>query len=623
MPPSIKHIVCYVFVPLVLVLSACSGDDSSATKLIDVAAKQDLSQQQSFRTFLDKNYVQDMQRMPFTASYRGIETDASQWNSVAESFYIESLEINQQRLIQINNVDRSALSSSLQRSYDLYKMELERLIAKDIFRHHHFIIHQHRGAHTQAASYLISVHKISNVPDAKHYIARLKNISRWFDQIIEQLQIREEKQLFLAHWQYAKIIQASNNVISGAPFDKADDSSLWADFKRKIAALDLTEAQRESLLNKAREALLAEVKPAYLRLMDVLEKQAEKASNDDGVWKFKDGEAFYAERLRWYTTTDLSADDVHQLGLKEVARIHLQMQAIMKKVAFKGSLSQFFVYMRNENQFYYDATVEGRKTYLSDAVDVIDTMQQRLPEMFSLFPKAKLSVKRVEAFREKSAGKAFYKSPASDGSRPGIYYANLYDMAAMPKYQMQALAYHEGIPGHHMQRAIAVELDSVPEFQKYASFTAYTEGWGLYAEYLPKEMGLYQDPYSDFGRLAMELWRACRLVVDTGIHHKRWTREQGIKYLLNNTPNAVGDATKAIERYIAQPGQATAYMIGKLKILQLREKARSALGENFDIRRFHDEVLKDGPVPLFMLEQKVDMMIEAILSALQGSEISE
>jgi uncharacterized protein (DUF885 family) len=278
-------------------------------------------------------------------------------------------------------------------------------------------------------------------------------------------------------------------------------------------------------------------------------------------------------------------------------------------VGFEGSLAEFFVFMREDEQFYYPTDDEGRAQYLAEATRRIDVMRERLTEVFGLLPEAEITVKRVEEFREKTAGKAFYQSPSADGSRPGIYYANLYDMMDMPKYQLEALAYHEGIPGHHMQRSISVQLDNIPEFQKYTSFTAYSEGWGLYSEQLPREMGFYEDPYSDFGRLAMELWRACRLVVDTGIHHKRWTRAEAIDYLVETTPNSVGDSIKAVERYIAMPGQATAYMIGKLKIVELREKARLALGESFDIREFHDEVLKDGPVPLSILAQKVDAMI--------------
>ena len=281
----------------------------------------------------------------------------------------------------------------------------------------------------------------------------------------------------------------------------------------------------------------------------------------------------------------------------------------MKKTGFKGSLAEFFVFLRDDPQFYYPNTAEGKAAYLAEATRVIDDMKGRLDQLFVLKPKADLQVKAVEAYREATAGKAFYEAPAIDGSRPGIYYANLYNMAAMPKYMLAALAYHEGIPGHHMQIAIAQELGALPKFRKLGGYTAYIEGWGLYTELLPKEIGLYQDAYSDFGRLSMELWRACRLVVDTGIHAKKWTREQAIQYLVDNTPNAKAEAVNAIDRYIVMPAQATAYKIGMIKIIELRQKAKTALGDRFDIRQFHDVVLKNGAVPLDTLEQLVDQYI--------------
>ena len=236
-------------------------------------------------------------------------------------------------------------------------------------------------------------------------------------------------------------------------------------------------------------------------------------------------------------------------------------------------------------------------------------MKGHLDDLFIVKPNADLVVKKVEAFREKSAGKAFYNRPSPDGTRSGRYYANLYDMNNMPKYQMEALAFHEGIPGHHMQISLGMELDNIPKFRQYGHYTAYSEGWGLYSEFLPKEIGFYQDPYSDFGRLAMELWRACRLVVDTGIHQMKWTREQGIDYLLQNTPNPKGDAIKAIERYIVMPSQATAYKIGMIKILSLRKLAKEQLGNKFSLREFHHALLKNGPVPLDVLEQQVNQYI--------------
>jgi uncharacterized protein (DUF885 family) len=386
---------------------------------------------------------------------------------------------------------------------------------------------------------------------------------------------------------------------------------LWGDFRKKLQALDMEEPQKVMLQKKASEALVDVVKPAYNHLIAFLEKQEAKATTEDGVWKFKDGAAFYDQALRLTTTTKLSSDEIHQIGLKEVARIHNEMRGIMKTVEFGGNLQAFFEFMRTDKQFYYSNDDEGKQDYLDRAVEVIDDMKERLDQLFLTKPKAELTVKRVEAFREKSAGTAFYQRPAPDGSRPGIYYANLYNTANMPKYKLEALAYHEGIPGHHMQLALAQQLEGIPKFRKLGGYTAYIEGWGLYCEQIPKEMGLYKDPYSDFGRLSMELWRACRLVVDTGIHAKRWTREQGIGYYRNNTPDTERDCIRMVERHIVMASQATAYKIGMLKILELREKAKNALGSRFDIRVFHDVILRGGPLPLTVLEQMVDEYIES------------
>ncbi len=340
----------------------------------------------------------------------------------------------------------------------------------------------------------------------------------------------------------------------------------------------------------------------------MLEAQQPNAPTDDGIWRLSDGAEYYAERLRNYTTTDYSADQIHQIGLENVARIHGQMRAIMAQVEFEGELQEFFEYLRNNDDMFF----ETREDYLAAARAVIDAMYARLPEYFGALPESELIVKAVEEFREQSAGKAFYNSPAPDGSRPGTYYVNLYNLRDMSKTELEALAYHEAVPGHHLQRALQTETEGLPAFRRFGGFTAYTEGWGLYSEELGKDMGFYTDPYSDFGRLGMELWRACRLVVDTGIHHMRWSREQAIQYLQENTPNPEGDIRKAIERYIVYPGQATAYMIGKLKIMELRQRAMDALGDDFDWGGFHDAVLLPGPVPLDMLESNIDAWIASV-----------
>ena len=560
--------------------------------------------------FFQQSFDDDVANSPVWQSYLGIKDDYDKWDDMSDAAAQAEIDNITLRIAQAKQFDISQLNAQEQLSLKIYQQDIQRQLANDAFRHHTYIMHQFRAAHTFVPSFLINIHRISDVSDADAYIQRLHGVDSMFDQVIDQLRIREKLGVYPPKWAYDQMIQASHNVISGTPFtESATDSTIYADFVQKITALGLSNAEQAGYMSKLNTALTQSVQPAYEKLIAELIKQRLLSPEGDGVWRLPEGDKWYQNRLEWFTTTTLNAEEVHQIGIENVERIHNAMRGIMQQVNFTGTLPEFFEFMRTDPQFYYPDSDQGREDYMADAKAYIDTMEAKIPEYFGLTPEARMVVKRVEAFREKSAGKAFYQSPAIDGSRPGIYYANLYDMSAMPTYQMEALAYHEGIPGHHMQRAITQELKGIPDFQKYASFTAYTEGWGLYTEELGKDMGFYQDPYSDFGRLAMELWRACRLVVDTGLHAKRWSREEAIEYLVDNTPNARYDAVKAIERYIAMPGQATAYMIGKLKIMDLRDKARTALGDKFDIRGFHDEVLKDGPVPLSLLENKIDAWI--------------
>jgi uncharacterized protein (DUF885 family) len=586
---------------MALALAACARDPSPA----DLAP---------FREFLKRTYAEEMALYPSTATRRGIRDHDDAWNPVSEAFRDRIRERNKKLLLQLQLFDNADLTPGERLSRQLLILKLERDLTSDDFRRQKYAIHSYRGAHTQIPAFLISIHQVKELAHAESYIGRLRNIGPLFDEVIEQMRLDEEAGIFLPDWSYPKIIEASRNVITGAPFDSSEDSTLLADFRAKVQALDLDEASRSRLITQATAALVEVVEPAYRRLIAEAERMASHAPAQDGVWKHPAGDDFYAERIRYFTTTNLTPAEVHEIGLREVARVHEEMRGIMQAVGFEGDLRGFMEFMRTDSRFYYANDAAGRDRYMREAKALIDTMRDRLPEVFGLFPRSELVVKQVEAFRERSAGKAFYQAPPPDGSRPGIYYANLYDMGSMPAYQMEALAYHEGIPGHHMQRAISIESNDVPEFQKYATFTAYTEGWGLYSELLPKEMGFYTDPYSDFGRLAMELWRAARLVVDTGLHYKRWSREEAIAYLVENTPNSEYDATRAIERYNLMPGQATAYMIGKLRILELRESARARLGDDFDIAGFHDEILKDGPVPLSILEEKIEKWAQGIKS---------
>lgn len=605
-----KHITAAV--SLALITTGCSEPPTNTTTTAEtpmVAEQVQLSESEKANKLFDEIFMAFVMRSPMYQSYLGIKTDQDKWDDLSEQHQREEHELTQKYLEQVLALDETKLEGQTKVSWMLSKQQLEERIADYQWRHYNYPVNQMFGLHSGVASLLINQHTISDVADAEAYIARLNALPKLFEQLAEGLKLRAEMGIIAPKFVYPYVISDSRNIITGAPFDDGEASTLWADFTTKLEALNLDPGQAIPLQAAAQRAMITSVKPAYEGLIEVVEAIAEQADDKDGVWKFPDGEDFYENALMRTTTTNLNADEVHEIGLSEVNRIHDEMREIMEKVGFEGTLQEFFVHMRNNENFIYPATDEGRERYITEATAYIDNMRGRLDELFLTKPKADLIVKRVEPFREQSAGKAFYQQPSLDGSRPGVYYANLYDMASMPTYQMEALAYHEGIPGHHMQIAISQELEGIPMFRKFGRYTAYTEGWGLYTELLPKEIGLYQDPYSDFGRLAMELWRAVRLVVDTGVHVMQWTREEGIEFYVENTPNARADAVKMVERHIVMPSQATAYKIGMNKIVELREKAKTELGDAFDIRKFHQVVLSSGPVPLDVLEQFVNTYI--------------
>jgi uncharacterized protein (DUF885 family) len=441
-------------------------------------------------------------------------------------------------------------------------------------------------------------------------ISRLQGIGPALDQAVATSETRANAGVMPPKWVFPYVINDARNTVKGAPFDTSGvDSPLLADFKAKLAKLDRPQAETAALVADANQALLTSVAPAYARLVTAMQRQERRAGIVDGVWRFKDGADYYKANLANYTTTDMTAAQIHTLGLAQVARIHGEMLAIAKTTGFMGDLPAFLDFMRTNRRFNLPEGEAGKSEYLKRANGFLDDLRPKLPLYFRNLPKAPVVVKAVEPFREQSAGKAFYQSPAEDGSRPGTVYVNLYRMADMPTTEIEPLIYHEGLPGHHLERANATELQNVPAFRKFGGYAAYSEGWGLYSEKLAKEMGQYTDPYDDFGRLQLELHRAIRLVVDTGMHDKHWSRADAIKYLTENSAESVGGIEKAIERYAVYPGQATAYMVGRLKISALRDRAEKALGPKFDIRNFHDVVLRTGAVPLDILEENVDAWI--------------
>lgn len=591
---------------------AMPAETAATTETLADAASQAAEETESDRlnAWFQEVFDRDVARSPMTQTFLGMKTNYDQWSDASPEFAQESFELGQADLAHMRETfDYDALDDSAQLSWHLFEYDAERSAEGQRWIDHRYTFTPRSGPHMNAASFLINNHRVDTVEDAEAYIGRLRNLPVYMDQSIANSRRSAEIGVLTPLWTYEPMITTARNIISGAPFDDGEASPLLADFTGKVEALGLEAEEQARLISEAEAALTEAVAPAYERVIALFEEQAAVATEDDGVWKHPDGGEFYNYLLNGYTTMDLSAEEIHQLGLSEVARIHDEMRAIMEQVGYDGSLQDFFEFMRTDEQFYYPNTDQGRDDYLADATALIDTMRETLPQMFNTFPRAEMEVRRVEIFRQDSAGKAFYQRPAPNGSRPGVYYANLRDMSLMPTYQMEALAYHEGIPGHHMQLAIMQELEGVPAFRRFGGYTAYTEGWGLYTEYLPKEYGFYSDPYSDFGRLAMELWRACRLVVDTGLHSQQWTRQEAVDYLAENTPNPLGDSIAAIDRYIVYPGQATAYKVGMLEILRLRGVAEEALGDRYDIRDFHDVVLTQGAMPLSVLEQRVNAWI--------------
>ena len=500
-------------------------------------------------------------------------------------------------------------------SYDLWIYQYEQARDSFQFNTQEYVFEQMSGVHSQLPVILMNYHSVANLSDMEAYISRIGGVSRALGQQLDWARDNAERGVRPPRYAYEFVMEASSGLISGQPFDDNEqDSALWNDAQTKIGALveagEIDEAAAEGLRVRARDALVNQFQPAYQTLIDWLSQDISNAPAEPvGVATLPDGIAFYNQMLRNWTTTDLTADDIHQIGLDEVARLRAEMEAIKDRVGFSGDLSEFFAFVASDERFFYGNDEAGRQRYLDESTEYIENMKALLPQYFGILPKADLVVKRVEAFREQDGAAAHYFASSPDGSVPGTYYVHLSDMSANPVTELEAVAYHEGLPGHHMQIAIARELESVPAFRSQAGFGAYSEGWGLYTELLAKEMGGYQDPYSDFGRLVSEMWRAVRLVVDTGIHAMGWSEQQAIDYFASNVSTPLPSIVSEVRRYTVLPGQATSYKIGMLKIQELRARSEEALGERFDIRAFHDVILGGGALPLEILERRVDNYI--------------
>lgn len=494
-------------------------------------------------------------------------------------------------------------------AYDLWALELERAERNRRWRDHRYIFDRD-GPHTALPNFLINAHRVDSPDDMEAYIARIEAIGPVIEAELARARRAAAAGVRMPRFAYDQSLAQAAAIVKGAPFDGGADSALYADALSKLARLraagKIDQAGEGRLLAQTAAAMNGRMKPAYAQLSAWLaDDRAQAAADPQGVWALPQGAAFYQDQLADQTTTGMSADEIHDLGLAEVARIRGEMEALKAKIGFAGSLGDFFVFMRTDPRFYLPNDDAGRARYLKDAEGYLAAMKARLPEAFARLPKSDLIVKRVEAFREEPGGAAHYSSGAPDGSRPGIFYVHLADTAATPTYELEGTAYHEGWPGHHMQISLAQEMTGVPVFRTQTTYGAYVEGWGLYVEKLAREMGFYQDPYSDFGRLGREIWRAIRLVVDTGLHAKRWSEAQALEFYTANSPQPPGKIRSEIRRYLVNPGQATSYKVGMVRILALRDEARAQLGPRFDLKAFHAQVLDAGALPLSVLDARV------------------
>ena len=503
-------------------------------------------------------------------------------------------------------LDRQSPSQKL--STHVLDWFLQDQIDGEKWQFHNYPVNQLFGVQNQFPTFMANNHRLFSRKDCDYYVMRLNALPKKFDQTLEGLRLREQKQIVPPRFVVEKVLKEMNEFVA----KPAAENILATSFKERAAKIDkLSDTDRTDFQARVESAITNSVYPAYRKLIDYFNTLLLKTTTDDGVWKLPDGDAFYAYALHDNTTTTLQPNEVHELGLSEVARIESEMRAILDANGFAGQpIGASLDKLGKDPRFLFSNDDKGRSEALAEYKRLIDTAIERCHSLFLTFPKAKIDIRRIEPFREATAPGAHYQGGALDGSRPGVFYANLRDMNEVAKWTMPTLAYHEGVPGHHWQISIAQELKGLPQFRKVVPFTAYSEGWALYVEWLAKKAGWYDnDPFGDLGRLQAELFRAVRLVVDTGIHAKRWTREQAIAYMLEKTGMGEKEVTSEIERYIVAPGQACAYKVGMLKIQELRARAEKELGERFDQREFHETVLKNGGLPLEILEQQVNEYI--------------
>ena len=605
---------------LAVLLPACSrpsGDAGApaATSATEAATPEQIAAESArLNAWFDDQYEQLLQFSPIQLSFLGRKDLNDRLDDMSEAG-IRKQEAWLAASVQAmeSGFDYDKLDPETRLSWDLWKRQYETARDGLPFLLDGYPFDQMSGMQNLAPTFLINFHTVDDEKDYLAYVSRLQQVPVAFDQLLERAAASAAQGIGPPKFAWEGVIDQSRKVVSGAPFSAGPDSALWADAQAKADALakdgKITAERAAELKEQAKKALLEHVAAGYARVIAFAQEQLPSAAdNATGVGStHPNGKAYYEYQLRQSTTTAMTAEEIHQLGLSEVARLRGELEALQQKMGVPGDLQAFFEHVRNDPARVYPNTDAGRQAYIDQATADIANIKTHLPEYFGLLPKADLVVKRVEAFREQDGAAQHYYPSTPDGSRPGVYYAHLSDMNAMPKTELEVIAYHEGLPGHHMQIAIAQELTGIPKFRTQYNTTAYAEGWGLYSEWLAKEIpDTYKTDYAEYGRLMSEMWRAIRLVVDTGLHAQGWTEQQAVDYFRTNSSVPDAAIRSEVQRYLVNPGQATAYKVGMIRIQQLRKKAEAELGDKFDIRGFHDAVLGGGSLPLDLLERRVD-----------------
>ena len=590
---------------LMALAAACSPAVPAGPTAEDIA-----TESKKLTDYLNAEFEEELAMNPMMLTQMGRKELYDQLGDFSEADVSKQLEWRRESVAGMKAaIDPAKLNDDAKTSWAIWESELDRSELRAAWQRHSYV-YAYGGPHTDLPNFLITYHKVEAPSDIDAYISRIALLGPAIDQFTERAKLAVADGIRTPKFGYERTATEAKNVITGAPFGAGPASPLWEDINTKIGFLlasdRANDGQAAAWKTAAEAALKDKVRPAYERLIAWLNADMANApSGKVGALTLPKGPEWYNVSLELQTTTKMTADEIHELGLSEVKRIHGEMDKIRTATGFQGDQKAFFEFMRTDKQFYLPDTDAGRAKYLETAQGYLDAMYKKLPEYFGRLPKAPLVVKRVEAFREVPGGAAHYYGPTPDGSQPGIFYAHLVDMSAVSLWALESLAYHEGVPGHHMQIAIQNELTDIPLFRTQYGYGAFAEGWGLYAEDLGKTMGMFTDPYNDFGRLNSELWRSVRLVLDTGLHAKGWTEEEAVAWAMANSARPESSIRSEVRRFLLWPGQATSYKIGMIAIQKLRDEAKAALGDKFDWKSFHDTVIDGGSMPLSVLETRV------------------